>query len=225
MDDFLDHKLTKEEKAKFLYDRLTKPGELENRKRLLNYEIEKFKESEAFLRQIDDAVEHKLEERVQEKFDLELEIERQKIKEEYELKLAELGIESEDLDDADEIGSTMMQDLDPENTQERKDTTKSIATRNDNSPPSKGTNGTRVTTTKFKNAESPGMKSPGIDRASQQDRNVKRTASNRSLMSKKSFRSKTIIGADEFNTFKETMEKKLIEKEEEANFEKENQFK
>ena len=53
MDDFLDHKLTKEEKAKFLYDRLTKPGELENRKRLLNYEIEKFKESEAFLRQID----------------------------------------------------------------------------------------------------------------------------------------------------------------------------
>ena len=59
MDDFLDHKLTKEEKAKFLYDRLTKPGELDNRKKLLNYEIEKFKESEAFLRQIDDAVEHK----------------------------------------------------------------------------------------------------------------------------------------------------------------------
>lgn len=213
MDDFLDHKLTKEEKAKFLYDRLTKPGELDNRKRLLNYEIEKFKESEAFLRQIDDAVEHKLEERVQEKFDLELEIERQKIKEEYELKLAELGIESEDLDDADEIGSTMMQDLDPENTQDRKETTKSIATKNDNSPPSKGTNGTRVTATKFKNSES-----PGIIKA-------ERTASNRSLLSKKSFRSKTIIGADEFNTFKETMEKKLIEKEEEANFEKENQFK
>tara|TARA_B110000285_G_scaffold213509_1_gene257912 strand:+ start:520 stop:648 length:129 start_codon:yes stop_codon:yes gene_type:complete len=42
-------------------------------------------------------------------------------------------------------------------------------------------------------------------------------------MSKKSFKmTKRIIGADEFETFKETMEQKLVEKEQEADFEKEN---
>ena len=64
MDDFIDYKITKEEKAQLLHERMTKPGENESRKRLVNYEVEKFKESDEFLRQIDDAVEHKLEERV-----------------------------------------------------------------------------------------------------------------------------------------------------------------
>lgn len=64
VDDFIDHKITKEEKAQLLHERMTKPGENESRKRLVNYEVEKFKESDEFLRQIDDAVEHKLEERV-----------------------------------------------------------------------------------------------------------------------------------------------------------------
>lgn len=35
----------------------------------------------------------------------------------------------------------------------------------------------------------------------------------------------SVIGADEFNTFRQEMEKKLEEKEKEATFEKENQFK
>jgi hypothetical protein len=50
VDDFIDYKITKEEKAQLLHERMTKPGENESRKRLVNYEVEKFKESDEFLR-------------------------------------------------------------------------------------------------------------------------------------------------------------------------------
>ena len=94
----------------------------------------------------------------------------------------------------------------------------------DFSPPTKKTNGSRVTGTKF-----PGIESPPRDKEGSPSRDhtqripPNRSASNRSLMSKKSFKmTKRIIGADEFETFKETMEQKLVEKEQEADFEKEN---
>ena len=50
LDDFLDNRITKEEKAKLLHERMTKPGEIETRKKLVNYEVEKFKETDAFMK-------------------------------------------------------------------------------------------------------------------------------------------------------------------------------
>ena len=92
LNDMLDNKFSPEERTSFLFNRMTKGNERELKLRLIQHEVELFKESDQFQKQIEDAVNFK----VQEKFEAEVEIERQKIRDEFEERIKELEDEADE---------------------------------------------------------------------------------------------------------------------------------